>query len=285
MSKLSPTYDVVIRPRQSWRHLDWRGLVQYRDLLREMVSRDFSARYKQTILGPAWFVINPLITTAIFILVFGKVVGVPTDGIHPALFYLCGLLGWSYFSQVLASTGNTLHGNIHLFAKVYFPRLIVPLSVVLSNLITFAIQLAAFVAIYVFLVQTDPTVASRPSLWLLALPLVILHTALLALGVGLILSSISAKYKDFSHLSTYLVQVWMYASPIIYPLSKIPQRWQWLAVLNPMTGIIEAFRSMLLGTHSVSAAQYACSAGISVLLCVTGVLLFQQVARTFVDFA
>ena len=133
--------------------------------------------------------------------------------------------------------------------------------------------------------QTDPTVASRPSLWLLALPLVILHTALLALGVGLILSSISAKYKDFSHLSTYLVQVWMYASPIIYPLSKIPERWQWLAVLNPMTGIIEAFRSMLLGTHSVSAAQYACSAGISVLLCVTGVLLFQQVARTFVDFA
>jgi lipopolysaccharide transport system permease protein len=285
MSKLSPAYDVVIRPRQSWLHLDWRGLVQYRDLLREMVSRDFSARYKQTVLGPAWFVINPLVTTAIFILVFGKVVGVPTDGIHPALFYLCGLLGWSYFSQVLASTGNTLHGNIHLFAKVYFPRLIVPLSVVISNLVTFAIQFAAFAVIYVFLALTDPAVGSRPSLWLLALPLVVLHTALLALGVGLILSSISAKYKDFSHLSTYVVQVWMYASPIIYPLSKIPDRWQWLAVLNPMTGIIEAFRSMLLGTHSVSPAQYACSAGISVVLGAAGVLLFQRVARTFVDFA
>jgi lipopolysaccharide transport system permease protein len=285
MSKLSPTYDVVIRPQQTWLHFDWRGLVQYRDLLREMVSRDFSSRYKQTILGPAWFVINPLITTAIFIVVFGKVVGVPTDGIHPALFYLCGLLAWSYFSQVLASTGNTLHGNIHLFAKVYFPRLIVPLSVVVSNLLTFAIQFASFVAVYVFLVLTNPAVSSRPSLWLLALPLVILHTALLALGVGLILSSISAKYKDFTHLSSYLVQIWMYASPIIYPLSKIPAKWQWLAVINPMTSIIEAFRSMLLGTHSVSSAQYACSAAVSALLCVVGVLLFQRVARSFVDFA
>lgn len=285
MSKLAPAYEIVIRPRQSWLHFDWRGLVQYRDLLREMVSRDFSSRYKQTILGPAWFVINPLITTAIFIVIFGRVVGVPTDGIHPALFYLGGLLAWNYFSQVLASTGNTLHGNLHLFGKVYFPRLIAPLAVVLSNLLTLALQLGAFAAVYLFLVQTNPTVTSRPSLWLLALPLVVLHTALLALGVGLILSSISAKYKDFSQLATYLVQVWMYASPVIYPLSKIPPHWRWLAVLNPLTSIIEAFRSMLLGTHSVSAAQYACSAAVSAALCVLGVLLFQRVARTFVDFA
>lgn len=285
MSKLSPTYDVVIRPRQNWLHLDWRGLVEYRDLLREMVSRDFSSRYKQTLLGPAWFVINPLITTAIFIVVFGKVVGVPTDGIHPALFYLGGLLAWSYFSQVLASTGNTLHGNLHLFAKVYFPRLIVPLAVVLSNLVTLAIQLATFAAVYLYLGLTNPAVTSRPTLWLLALPLVVLHTALLALGVGLILSSLSAKYKDFSHLSSFLVQAWMYASPIIYPLSKIPEQWQWLAVLNPMTGIIESFRSMLLGTPGVSLAQYVCSVGISALLCVVGILLFQWVARTFVDYA
>ena len=254
MSQLNPGYDVVIRPQQSWLHFDWRGLVLYRDLLREMVLRDFSARYKQTILGPA-------------------------------LFYLGGLLAWSYFAQVLASTGNTLHGNIHLFAKVYFPRLIVPLAVVVSNLITLAIQLASFAVVFIFLALTNPAVASRPTLWLLALPLVVVHTALLALGVGLILSSISAKYKDFAQLSGYLVQIWMYASPIIYPLSKIPAKWQWLAVLNPMTSIIEAFRSMLLGTHSVSVPQYAWSAGISAVLCVAGVLLFQRVARTFVDFA
>lgn len=285
MSSLDPAYHVLIRPRQSWLHFDWRGLVQYRDLLREMVARDFSSRYKQTILGPAWFVINPLVTTAIFIVVFGKVVGVPTDGIHPALFYLCGLLGWSYFSQVLAGTGNTLHGNLHLFAKVYFPRLIVPLAVVVSNLITLAIQLASFAVVYVFLVATNPAVTSRPSLWALALPLVILHTAVLALGVGLILSAVSAKYKDFTHLSSYLVQIWMYASPIIYPLSKIPAKWQWLAVINPMSAIIEAFRSMLLGTHSVTLAQYGWSLGISGALCVLGVLLFQHAARSFVDFA
>jgi lipopolysaccharide transport system permease protein len=285
MSELQTDYDVIIRPKQSWVHLDWRGIIEYRDLLREMVRRDFSSRYKQTILGPAWFVINPLVTTAIFIVVFGKVVGVPTDGIHPALFYLCGLLAWSYFSQVLSATGNTLQGNLHLYSKVYFPRLIVPLSVVISNLVTFGIQLASFVVVYVFLASTNPTVGSRPTLWLLALPLVILHTALLALGVGLILSAISAKYKDFFHLSTYLVQIWMYASPIIYPLSKIPAKWQWLAVINPMTSIIEAFRAMFLGSPGVSFGQYACSAGISAALCVLGVLMFQHVARTFVDFA
>lgn len=285
MTSEKSAYDVIIRPKQSWLHFDWHGLVQYRDLLREMVRRDFSARYKQTILGPAWFVINPLVTTAIFIVVFGKVVGVPTDGIHPALFYLCGLLAWTYFSQVATITGNTLHGNLHLYAKVYFPRLIVPLSVVISNLVTFAIQLVSFAAVYVVLALSNPTVTSRPTLWLLALPLVVLHTAVLALGVGLILSAVSAKYKDFLHLSAYLVQIWMYATPIIYPLSKIPAKWQWLAVINPMTSIVEAFRAMFLGVGSVSVGQYACSAGVSAALCVLGVLLFQHVARTFVDFA
>lgn len=285
MSQLQPNYDILIRPRQSWVRVDWRGIVQYRDLLREMVYRDFSSRYKQTILGPAWFVINPLITTAIFIVVFGKIVGVPTDGIHPALFYLCGLLGWTYFSLVMSSAGNSLHGNLHLFAKVYFPRLIAPLSVVIANLIPLAIQIASFAAVYVFLALTHPDVISRPTLWLLALPLVILHTAVLALGVGLILAAISAKYKDFTHLTGYLVQIWMYASPIIYPLSKIPHKWQWAAAINPMTSIIEAFRAMFLGSHGVTAAQYGCSAGVSVVLCVVGVLLFQNVARTFVDFA
>ena len=278
-------YDVLIRPKQSWFHLDWRGLVQYRDLLREMVSRDFSARYKQTILGPAWFIINPLITTAIFIVVFGKVVGVPTDGVHPALFYLCGLLAWSYFSQVLAGVGNSLHGNLHLFAKVYFPRLIAPLAVVVSNLIPFAIQLVSLGVVYLFLVLTHDGIVSRPTWWLLALPLVLLHMAVLALGVGLLLAAVSAKYKDFIHLTAYLVQIWMYASPVIYPLSKIPPRWQWAAVINPMTSIIEAFRAMLVGTHSVTAAQYGCSVAVSLVLCALGVLLFQNVARTFVDFA
>jgi len=285
MNATAVSGEVVIRPGRSWLHFDWRSLYRYRDLLREMVTRDFTARYKQTVLGPAWFVINPLITTAIFIVVFGKVVGVPTDGIHPALFYLAGLLPWTYFSQVLAGTSNTLHGNLHLFAKVYFPRLIVPISVLCSNLIPVLIQSVSLGVIYVFIAWGDPTVTSRPTLWLLAFPLLILHTAVLALGVGLVLSAISAKYKDFSHLSGYLVQMWMFASPIIYPFSRIPEKWQWAAAINPMTSIIEAFRAMALGAPGVSVAHYAGSVALSIVLCVVGVLLFQKVTRTFVDYA
>ena len=285
MSTLTPPAELIIRPGQSWLHFDWAGLYRYRDLLREMVTRDFSARYKQTILGPAWFIINPLITTAVFMVVFGKVVGVPTDGIHPALFYLAGLLPWTYFSQVLAGTGNTLHGNLHLFAKVYFPRLIVPLSVLCSNLIPVLIQGVSMAVIYTFIAWGHPEVTSRPTLWLLAFPLLILHTAVLALGVGLILSAISAKYKDFSHLSGYLVQMWMFASPIIYPFSRIPEKWQWAAAINPMTSIIEAFRAMALGAPGVSVATYAGSVAISAVLCAIGVILFQKITATFVDYA
>ncbi|MEO6876187.1 MAG: ABC transporter permease [Opitutaceae bacterium] len=285
MNPVSLPTEVIIRSRQSWFHLDWRGLVRHRDLLRELVARDFSARYKQTILGPAWFVINPLITTAMFIVVFNKVVGVPTDGINAALFYLSGLLTWTYFSQVLAATGDTLHGNLHLFAKVYFPRLIVPLAVLISNLIPLLIQLVSFAVIYVFIAWHDPTMHARPTVWLLAFPLLILHVAILALGVGLILSAISAKYKDFSHLSSYLVQMWMFASPIIYPFSRIPAKWQWAAAINPMTSIIESFRAMALGAPGVTIGQYAGSLTLSLILCVIGVLLFQQVTRTFVDYA
>ncbi len=286
MSKLDSTYDVIIRPQQSWLYLDWRGLVQYRDLLIELVRRDFSSRYKQTILGPAWFVINPLITTLLFVLVFAKVIGVPTDGVHPALFYQCGLLAWAYFAQILAGTSNTLHGNMYLFGKVYFPRLIVPLSVAVSNLAALAIQFVSFGVIYVTLAMTQPdVVASRPNAGLFLLPLAVLHTAILGLGVGLLLSAASAKYKDFSHLNAFLVQLWMYVTPIIYPLSKIPEKWQWLAVLNPMTAITETFRAALLGTPGVTALQYASSVGISVALLVAGVLLFQRISRTFVDYA
>ncbi|MEO7413112.1 MAG: ABC transporter permease [Opitutaceae bacterium] len=287
MTKIQSTYEVVIRPKQPWLHFDWRGLVQYRDLFFEMVRRDFSARYKQTILGPAWFVINPLITTVIMILVFSKGLGVPTNGIHPALFFLGGQLAWGYFSQVLGGTGNTLSGNAHLFGKVYFPRLIVPFSVVASSLISFAIQLASLAVVYGFLVTSDPTVTSRPTVWLLTMPLIILHTAVLALGTGLILSAISAKYKDFAHLTTYLLQIWFYVSPIIYPLSTIQEKypqWQWVPMINPMTCILENTRAVLFGSQGVTAPQYAISVAISVVTLAIGVLVFQRTARTFIDY-
>jgi lipopolysaccharide transport system permease protein len=285
MTKISTSYEVVIRPKQPWLYFDWRGLVQYRDLFWEMVRRDFSARFKQTILGPAWFIINPLITTAMMVMIFSKVLKVPTDGVNPFLFFLGGQLSWAYFSQILGGTGNTLAGNAHIFGKVYFPRLIIPLSVIASSLISFAIQLAMFVIVYVWLVVTDPTILSRPTWWVLAMPLVILHAAVLALGVGLILSAISAKYKDFGHVSSYMMQLLVYVTPIMYPLSEIPKRWQPLAIVNPMTCIVESFRSMLLGTPGVTAGQYGVSAAISVVFCVAGILMFQRTARTFIDYA
>jgi lipopolysaccharide transport system permease protein len=285
MTKISPTYEVVIKPQQPWLHVDWQGLYQYRDLFWEMVRRDFSARFKQTILGPAWFIINPLITTTIMVIVYSKVLDVPTDGVHPFLFFLSGQLSWGYFVQILGGTGNTLSGNAHIFGKVYFPRLIVPLSVIASNLVSFAIQLVLFAAVYVLLATTNAGVTSRPTLWLLAMPLVILHTAAIALGVGLILSSVSAKYKDFGHLTNYLIQLWIFVTPVMYPLSKIPEKWQWIAVLNPVTAIVEGFRSMLLGTPGLSVAQYSVSVIISLLVCAAGVLLFQRTARTFIDYA
>lgn len=285
MSKISPTYEVVIRPKQPWLYFDWRGLIQYRDLFWEMVRRDFSARYKQTILGPAWFVINPLINAVIMFLVFVKGLGVTTDGVHPILFYLGGQLGWSYFSQVLGGTSNTLGGNVHVFGKVYFPRLVVPFSVVASNLISLAIQLATFAVTFAYLALTDSAVASRPTLWVAALPLIVLHTAMLALGTGLILSAVSAKYRDFSHLTSYLMQLWMYVTPLMYPLSQIPEKWRWAFMLNPMTSIIEQFRAILLGTPGVTLSQYGFSVAVTLVLFVTGVLLFQRTARTFIDYA
>lgn len=290
MTKISSSYEVVIRPKQSWLHFDWRGLVQYRDLFWEMVRRDFSSRYKQTILGPVWFVVNPLISTFIMIVVFSKGLGVSTDGIPGPLFFLSGLLFWNYFAQILGGTANTLGGNAHLFGKVYFPRLIVPMSVVASSLISFVLQFVLLAIVYLVIGMMDPGTTARPNAWLLLMPILIFQTALLSLGTGLILSSVTAKYKDFAHLTTFFMQIWMYLSPVIYSFSTIREKWptwQWVAVANPMTCIIEGARFMFFGgqgVHSITPAQYGVSAAITIVLFVTGVLMFQRTARTFIDY-
>lgn len=275
---------IIIRPQQSWFHLDWRGVVEYRDLLFVMVHRDFTSKYKQTILGPLWFFINPLITTLVFTLVFNKVIGVPTDGVPPMLFYLCGTLGWSYFANVLAGSSNALAGNAGLFSKVYFPRLIPPLVVVISGLLAMGIQLVTFLIFYGkhILSSSLPTIPGPSLAWLL-FPLVLLHMAVLALGVGLILSALTAKYRDLAHIQGFLVQLWMYATPIIYPLSKIPETWRWLANLNPMTAIVESTRLVFLGAGVVDLTGYALSVGLSITLFIFGVLFYQRSARTFID--
>lgn len=285
MSAIPENYDIVIRPRQAWLYFDWRGVVAYRDLLFLLVRRDFIARYKQTILGPAWFILNPVITTLVYTLIFSRVLGVSTGGVPPVLFYLSGLLGWSYFANLVGTAGSTFTGNAALFGKVYFPRLVVPLALVLSNAISFLIQLLTFLAVMGWTaLQGHFTISGeRLVVALAATPLCLLHSALLGLGVGLLLSSLTAKYRDFQHLLPFLVNLWMYATPVIYPVSHIPKDFAWLATLNPMASVVEVLRYLYLGTTPMPWSVTAASGLVSVLICVAGILVFQRTARTFID--
>jgi lipopolysaccharide transport system permease protein len=276
--------EIRIRPNTRWFHFDWEGLKAYSDLLWILVHRDFTAKYKQTILGPLWFFLNPLIMTFVFVVVFSRVMGASTDGLPDKLFYLCGMLGWTYFSAVLGSTSNSLGGNAHLFSKVYFPRLIPPIAVTISCLLALAIQLVTFGAFYLHHHLTvEPAQVATPSWLWLAYPAIVLHMAFFGLGVGLVLSALTAKYRDVQHVQPVLINLWMYASPVIYPLSKIPEQFRWIVELNPLTAIVEATRLIFLGTGTVSTSSYLVSLGISALVFFIGLFAYQRAARTFVD--
>jgi len=277
-------YEIVIRPTRGWLRLNLAETWQYRDLLFLLVHRDFVAKYKQTILGPAWFVLQPLLTTVVFSIIFGGIAKIPTDGLPPMLFYLAGLLGWNYFAQTFQSSSSTLVANAGLFGKVYFPRLVVPLSAVISNLFAFALQLAMLLAFWIyFKLFTSAGGLFGFSAGIVWLPLVLLQIAALSLGVGLWLSALTAKYRDFTFLSGFIIQLWMYATPVIYPLSQIPEKWRWIAVLNPMTMPVEAIRIMFLGQGTVVEAHLLLSLSMTVLLLLSGILVFNKVEKTFVD--
>lgn len=288
MSVFNPTDEIVIRPNQSWVHIDWRGMLQYKDLVLLMVRRDFIARYKQTILGPAWFVINPVLTSLTFTLVFSRVLGVSTGGIPPVLFYLSGMLGWTYFSSLLNTTSTALISNASLFGKVYFPRLIVPLAMSISSCIAFAIQLCTLLAVLSFFAFTGRVEVSLSQVLIAiaTLPLVLVHTAMLALGVGLSLASLTAKYRDFQHLTGFLLQMWMYLTPVIFPFSRIQERfpdYAWLAALNPMSAIVENIRALFFSSPGMPLPYVILSIGIAAAVFVFGVLMYQRTARTFID--
>lgn len=277
-------YELVIRPSRGWLHIDVAELWRYRDLLYLLVHREFVAKYKQSILGPLWFVLQPIMMTAVFTLIFGKVAKIPTDGLPPVLFYLTGLLGWTFFSQTFQSTSTTLVNNAGMFGKVYFPRLVVPLSTVISNLLAFAIQLATLLAVWVyFKIFTDSGASFRFSPAIIWLPLLVLQIGALSLGAGLWLTALTAKYRDFAFLAPFIVQIWMYGTPIIYPLSQIPEQWRWVSVLNPMTMPTEAIKLMFLGEGVITPLYAAVSIGVTVLLVVTGILLFNRVEKSYVD--
>lgn len=282
--------EIVIEPSHGWLRVPWRELWDYRDLFWQFVKRDFSTKYRQTMLGPAWFVLQPLMMTAIFTVVFGRLAKLPTDNVPPVLFYLCGLVSWTYFAQTFPAIAATFTGNAHLFGKIYFPRLTVPLSVVVGNLAALLLQLATFGAAWIyFRTMTDfglhPLMAPLPALGLLLMAQ--LQIMLLALGVGLILAAATGKYRDLQHILPVLVQVWFYITPVVYPLSMISReaRWYWVATLNPMTAPVEAIKAALVGGSSWSPGLAIGAWGMTIAILLLGLAGFSRAERTVVDVA
>jgi len=274
-------WDLIITPRKKWYDLQLADVWRYRDLIALFVRRDFVSRYKQTILGPLWFLIQPLLTSVVFTVIFGNIAQLPTDGLPQLLFYMSGNVLWGYFSNCLTSTSNTFVANARLFGKVYFPRLVMPISTVISNLITFAIQFVFFLGFYLyfFLSGADITLTT----WAFSLPLLILLMAGLGLGFGIIISSLTTKYRDLSYLVSFGVSLWMYATPVIIPVSSIPERWRWVVDVNPVTPIIETFRAGFLGAGDASWSRLGYSAAFMLVVMFIGVVIFNRVEKTFID--
>jgi lipopolysaccharide transport system permease protein len=277
-------WDLVIRPTSGWLQLNLKDLCRYRDLLRMFVWRDFVAVYKQTILGPVWFFIQPLLTTATFTIIFSGVAKLPTDGLPPLLFYFAGTTPWNYFSTVVTKTSATFTTNSNLFGKIYFPRLVSPLSVVISTLVQFGIQfLLLFGLMGWYLLKGDTSI--RPD-WggiVIMTPALIALLAGLGLGVGIIVSSLTTKYRDLSFLVNFGVQLAMYATPVVYPLSMVSEKHRHWLELNPMTPIIEAFRSVYLGVGSFSWGGLGYSTAFVMVVLFCGVLIFNRVEKSFMD--
>jgi lipopolysaccharide transport system permease protein len=276
-------YDLVIRPKSSLLDINFKELWRYRDLLLLFVRRDFVSVYKQTILGPVWFFIQPLLTTATFTFVFTKLAGISTDGLPAPLFYLIGVTFWNYFSSCLTSTSTTFVSNAAVFGKVYFPRLIMPLSIVISSLIKLSIQFLLLVIAWIYYFYTDPA-AIEPNLSMLLIPVYIVLMAGLGLGFGIILSSVTTKYKDFSFLIAFGVQLLMYATPVIYPFSLITDPYISMIVsLNPMTGIIEGIKYGLTGHGIFDIGMMMYSVVFTIVLLFMGIIIFNKVEKSFID--
>ena len=275
-------WDLIIRPKSKLLDVNLKEVWQYRDLMWMFIKRDFAAQYKQTILGPLWHFIQPLFTTFIFVVVFSKIAAISTDGLPPLLFYLSGITIWNYFSSCLIATSSTFVSNAYIFGKVYFPRLVMPISVVLSNMVKFGIQLLLLLGVMVW--YTIDGVSVQLSTNLLYIPLLLLMMAGIGLGLGIIISSLTTKYRDFTVLVTFGVQLLMYATPVVYPMSVVEnmQLKFWLS-LNPLVPIVEAFRYALLGVGSFESLHLLYSAAFICIVLVIGLLIFGKVEKTFMD--
>jgi len=265
----------VIEPTKGWRMLDWRELWAYRELLWVLTTRDIKVRYKQTVLGAGWAILRPVITMVIFSVIFGQLARMPSDG-HPyPVFVYAALLPWTFFAAAIGTSGGSLVGSSHLVSKVYFPRLIIPLSSVGAGLVDLLISTGILLLMMLYY-------GVGWSWNLLAAPLLLLAVIFTALGVGTLLSALTVAYRDFTHLTPFMVQIWMYITPVIFPLSLVPERWQWLMFLNPMTGLVEGFRSAFLD-RPFDLTGLSISFVIAIVIFLTGVAYFEKVERRFAD--
>ena len=274
-------WDLIIKPERKFFELNFISLFKYKDLIFMFVKRDFVTFYKQTILGPLWYIIQPIVNTLVFTIIFGKVAKIPTDGLPPFMFYLAGNVAWGYFAVCLNATSNTFVSNAGIFGKVYFPRLIVPISHIIISLLQFFIQFIIFILFLIYFIYNESQIT--PNYQMLFLPLILFQTAMLSLGCGTIISALTAKYRDLTFAMTFLVQIWMFATPIVYPLSLIPEKYQLLAALNPMTSIVEIFRGAFLGQSTIDSFQIILSIFLTIFLLIIGLLLFNRVEKNFMD--
>lgn len=270
-----------IKSRESLFAINLKEVWQYRDLLLMLVKRDYVTFYKQTILGPLWFFIQPALTTVVYVILFGRLAGLSTDGAPQIAFYLAGITIWNYFSESLTKTSTVFKDNSAMMGKVYFPRLIMPLSIVVSALMKLGIQFALFLAAVLYFTFVNKSI--QPNLWVLATPFLLILMASFSLGLGMIFSSLTTKYKDLVFLLTFGIQLFMYATPVVYSLSSIPDNYKWIVLANPLTPIFECFRYGFLGSGSFAPSSLLISSGITALVLTLGIVIFNRVEKSFMD--
>lgn len=274
-------WDLIIKPQSNWFDIRIREIFKFKDLMFLFVKRDFIALYKQTILGPIWFFVQPIITSLTFTVIFGNLANISTDGIPQILFYLCGITLWNYFSDTLTKTADTFTANANIFGKVYFPRLIVPLSVVISNLLKFAVQFLLFLIFWIYFYFSTNTIS--PNIYILLTPVLIVLMGFMGLGFGIIITSLTTKYRDLKFLIVFGVQLLMYASPIVYPLSMVPEKYKWIILANPTTSIIETFKYGFLGTGTFNWYYLTYSVIFTIIIFFLGLFIFHRVEKSFMD--
>jgi|TARA_B100002003_G_scaffold181183_1_gene169230 lipopolysaccharide transport system permease protein len=278
---LTADWDLVITADRGWFSIDLKELWRYRDLIMLFVQRDLVSQYKQTILGPLYFAITPILGTLINTLIFGKIAKLSTDGVPHFLFYMSGNLFWGYFNSCLTSAKDTFTANSGIFSQVYFPRLAVPVSQSISGLVRMAVQFIVFFSFYAYFVLDGFEL--RPSIWIILFPLLLLQCALLGIGFGVLLSSFTTKYRDLNFVFSFLVLAWMYASPVVYPISVIPEKYRLLMSINPMVGVIESIRQILFGISSLRVEYVLIGVAVNIIFLFIGVLVFNRVEKNFLD--